>query len=281
MTKKNILVIGYGYVGKAIVNFFKDHFAVSIYDNNQSVKDKYPDLNFIKREDIEKLDFDLTVICVPTPMKENGECDVGIVRSSIAIFNKKNNLILIKSTIPPGTTKVFSEIFGNKNICFSPEYIGEGSYMISWWKGYPHHKDIKYHDFQIFGGDRQAASRILEFFKKVLGPDCRYFKTDSTTAEIVKYMENSWGAAKVTFCNEFFEICKAFGVDYDEVRELFLLDGRTERMHTAVFKEKRGFGGKCYPKDVNAIIKATEAAGYTPQLLKEILNTNKKFVDKN
>jgi UDPglucose 6-dehydrogenase len=94
-------------------------------------------------------------------------------------------------------------------------------------------------------------------------------------------MCNSWGAHKVTFANEWFEIANIFGVNYDELRELFVLDTRVEKIHTAVLKSKRGFGGKCFPKDVNAIVKATEKAGYSPELLKQVLKSNDEFIKKN
>ena len=133
----------------------------------------------------------------------------------------------------------------------------------------------------IFGGASEDTQAVIEFVKPVMGADCRYWQTDATTAELVKYMENSWGAMKVTFCNEFYEIARAHGVDYNELRELFLLDGRTERMHTVVFEKKRGYGGKCFPKDVKAIIRSSEEHGYIPALLKEVDMTNDKFNAKN
>lgn len=285
MSRGYIGVIGYGYVGKAVVNFFKDHFRVFIYDpaygngfgkyENKS-SDGYEIYKTVQfTEDIDQINScDLVVICVPTPMSEDGSVDLSIIEETVQKFNAP--LMLIKSTIPPGTTERLREETG-KYIAFSPEFIGEGKYVVQWWKdkGYPHPTDMKYHDFQIFGGRRDITSGILQYFKKVLGPEAKYIQTDSTTAELCKYMENSWGAMKVTFCNEWFEIAKQFGVDYDELRELWLLDGRVERMHTAVFPESRGFGGKCYPKDVNGIIKAVKDKGYTPKLMDAVIEVNK------
>lgn len=263
---KRIAVVGaMGYVGKAIRNVFGKHFGLALVDPA------------IKRDMGEQRqsanECDLAVICVPTPMKEGGEVDISIVEEAVVWI--ETPLILIKSTIPPGTVDFLKEKYG-KRIVFSPEYIGQGLYTVPWWKdkGYPHPTDISYHDFQIFGGDRTDTREVLEYFKRVLGPDCKYIQTDSTTAELCKYFENAWGATKVTFCNEFAKIAGAFGVDYDELRELWLLDGRVERMHTAVFKESRGFGGKCYPKDVNGIVKASESKGYIPKLLKTVLEVN-------
>ena len=186
----------------------------------------------------------------------------------------------IKSTIPPGTTDALIKKY-EKPIAFSPEYIGESTYVTPWWKdiGYIDPKDMKKHDFFIFGGDRLVTSGVLQFFKMVMGPVTKYIQTDAKTAELTKYMVNSWGATKVMFCNEFARIAETFGVDYDELRELWLLDGRVNRMHTAVFKDKRGFGGKCFPKDINGIVNAVESAGYHPELLKEVIKSNARIRD--
>jgi len=278
---KKIAIIGHGYVGKAVTKFFKDHFEVMVYDpmyiEKNSLEEKR-DGNVFFTTDKEKINTcDLGVICVPTPMGEDGVVDLSIVNKKLEWLD--TSLILIKSTVPPGTTQGLIDKH-SKEIVFSPEFIGEGNYVVPWWKdkGYPHPTDMKYHDFQIFGGKRETTGKVLEFFKRVLGPDAKYIQTDNKTAELVKYMENSWLATKVTFCNEFANLADSFGVDYNELRELWLLDGRVSRMHTAVFKDNRGFGGKCLPKDVNGIVKASEKAGYEPELLKSVLNVNKKLL---
>ncbi len=276
---KKIAVVGYGYVGKVVVDFFKDRFDVVARDIDKELLWHQGVLvdHAFSLDDWSQIDSaDFAVLCVPTPMGSDGSVDLSAIESVISKI--KTPLILIKSTVPPGTTKRLAESTGKK-IVFSPEFIGEGKYVVQWWKdkGYPHPTDMKYHDFQIFGGERQAAIAVLQFFKTVLGPEAKYHITDSTTAELCKYMENAWAATKVTFCNEFFEIANAFGVSYDELRELWLLDGRVERMHTAVFFDCRGFSGKCLPKDVNGIVKASQGAGYQPRLIQEVLATNDRI----
>ncbi len=274
---KKIAVIGYGYVGKAVVNFFKDHFDVRVYDPYVQTKMLHDEgkLHGLTMDKEAMNECDLAVLCVPTPMSDDGSVDLSAVYATFEWLTVP--LILIKSTVPPGTVEGLSKKYPNLNIAFSPEYIGEGKYVTQWWKdkGYPHPTDMKYHDFQIFGGPREVTKKIIPFFQKVLGPEAKYMQTDSKTAELVKYMENSWGYAKVMFCNEFYDIAQAFGIDYNELRELWLLDGRVERMHTAVFTENRNVGGKCFPKDVNGIAKAAENAGFEPKLLKAILQKNK------
>ncbi len=265
--KERVAIIGYGYVGKAVYNFFKDHFDVCVYDPYYK--------EFKDKKKVSKAD--LAVVCVPTQMKDDGSCDTSLVEEVVSWIDAKN--ILIKSTIPPKTTERLIKKTG-KNICFSPEYIGEGKYEIPFWKGYPDPTDMKKHDFVIIGGEKETRKEILTFFKKVYGPEPRFYQTDSTTAELCKYMENAFLATKVTFCNEFFDIAENLGVDYNELRELWLLDGRMGRSHSTVFENNRGFGGKCLPKDVNAIVKASKENGYTPELLESVLKVNTNIRDK-
>ncbi|KKL71000.1 hypothetical protein LCGC14_2099270, partial [marine sediment metagenome] len=110
-----------------------------------------------------------------------------------------------------------------------------------------------------------------------LGPQLSYFATDAKTAELVKYMENAWLALQVTFAGEMYEVAQVLGADYNSARELWALDPRVSRWHTLVFPSNRGFGGKCLPKDLAAIIAAAKQAGYEPRLLEEIRATNRRF----
>lgn len=273
---KKVLIVGYGFVGKAMKNFFENNYEVMVYDPylpntlTSSLKDKI----LLNKGDSSQ--FDLAVICVPTEMKPDGSVNISIVEDSVSWLDSK--FILIKSTVPPGTTDMLYKKY-NKKIAFSPEYAGESTYVTPWWKdvGYMDPTDMKKHDFFIFGGEKSVTSEILQFFKTVMGPVTKYNQTDAKTAELTKYMVNSWGSTKVMFCNEFARIAETMGVDYDELRELWLLDGRVNRMHTAVFKDKRGFGGKCFPKDISGIVKTSEAAGYEPKLLKEVISSNARI----
>ena len=254
-----ISILGHGVVGQAVERLLKPQYELVIYDP------KYPDS---KKDSVNSCE--LAIVCVPTNAKKDGSCDTSIVEEVLGWV--KTPLVLIKSTVPPE----FLERIKRPGLCFSPEVIGESTYFTPYWK-YPHPTEMKYHDFMIIGGEREDCTKIIEFFLPVLGPSCRYMKTDLKTAALAKYMINSWGATKVTFCNEWYEIAKAQGVDYQELRELFLLDGRAERMHTFVHSENRGFGGKCFPKDVNALVRFSAAAGYEPELLKEVIDSNEKF----
>ncbi len=259
-------IVGYGYVGKAIHNFFKNTFDVAIYD---------PALGFTNKDDINACDF--TVLCVPTPMSADSSVDLSCIEESLSWI--KTPLTVIKSTIPPGTTENLRTKYSiNSLLCFSPEYIGEGNYPVPYWENIPHPTDMTQHSFHIFGGDVAATKKAIEYWKQAAGPFAKFMQTDSTTAELVKYIENAWIATKITFVNEFYDIASTFGADYNELRELWLMDGRIGRSHTLVYENKRGFNGKCIPKDTNGIVAATKAKGYTPKLLTQVLSINEDFL---
>jgi len=216
---------------------------------------------------------DLAIVCVPTKMNDDGTCDTSIVSEVVGWL--ETPLILIKSTIPPGTTRTLKQITG-KRICHSPEYVGEGGYYIPFWL-FPHPTEPQHHSFMIIGGAPQDREDILQVFYPVLGATKTFYQVDETTSELIKYMENAAIATKVTLCNEFYNIAKAFGVNYSQVREGFVLDERQGKMFTVVYKERRGFDGKCLPKDMNAIVKASKEAGYRATFLEDVLKNNERI----
>lgn len=104
----------------------------------------------------------------------------------------------------------------------------------------------------------------------------------SLEAELIKYMENSFLATKVTFVNEYYDIVTRYGADWHRVREGWLLDGRIGRPHTTVFRDRRGYSGKCLPKDIQAITRAAEEdLGYSARLLKQVIDVNHRMNELN
>lgn len=245
-----------GVVGRGMYDLLKNHYELVSYDIGGS------------KDEVNSCD--LAMICVPTPMGEGGKVNISIVEDCVSWL--ETPLILIKSTIPPGTTTMLCEKY-NKKVHFSPEYMGESSYFTPYWK-YPDPTRAETHTFVIVGGEK--ASEILNIFMKCMSVDTHYVIATPEEAELAKYMENTFFATKVAFCNEFYDIAKAFGVDYKRLRELWLLDSRINPNHTLVFEDNRGFGGKCYPKDVNGIVRASEEVGYEPLLVKAVLKSNEK-----
>lgn len=253
--KHKIGIIGYGVVGKAYAKIFNQHL-IHTYD---------PILNIGDMKTIN--DCYLSIICVPTPSNKDGSADIEAIRETVCWC--ESPIILIKSTVPPGTTEYLSKKY-NKHIVFSPEYLGESSYYTPYdWKPIEE-------PFMIVGGEPEDRREVLKIFQPILGPFKRYIQMTSTEAEIVKYMENSYFAMTVGFFNEFYEICKVFKADYNIVREGWMADPRVMPTHSLVFEDRRGFDGKCLPKDLSAIITASNKAGFEPPILRAALRWCKK-----
>lgn len=265
-----IAIIGYGYVGKAMYQFFHKHYETIVYD--PLIAFRKGEVTMVRSYD-EVNQCDLGVICVPTPRGENGECDISLVEETIEKLNTP--LILLKSTVEVGTTDRLIEKT-KKNIVFSPEYCGESSY----WTPYKFHTDIKETPFFCFGGAKENTTKIVDIFEPVAGPVKRYIQTDAKTAEMTKYMENCFYATKIAFCYEVYEICQKLGVDYNMAREIWIADPRINPMHTSVFMENDWpFSGKCFPKDMAAFASLARKNGYNADLLEEVLRTNKRIHD--
>ncbi|MEK0337092.1 MAG: hypothetical protein QQN41_06625 [Nitrosopumilus sp.] len=257
---KRIGIIGSeGYVGKAQLKLWN-------YSNIYNVFEY--DLGIGQKDQINSCD--LAVVCVPTPEIEDGSCDISIIEDTIKWLNVP--VILIKSTIPPGTTDSLRKKYG-KRIVHSPEFIGENKY----WSPYKFHNDALKTPFIILGGIPKDRNYVYDLLLPIFGPFKVYKFVDSKTSEMVKYVSNCWGATKVTWANEMKGICDVLGIDFGEVREAWALDPKVEKSHTLVFKDKPGFGGKCLPKDTKALVKFAEDAGYDAELIKEVLNSNARF----
>ena len=195
-------IVGYGYVGKGIHRLFGD-WVKAIYDPYYAKTSSESDFKGL----------DLVVICVPTNTAKDGwSCDASIVKKSVKWLMELDTtrpLILIKSAVVPSEVDRIKREY-TARIVVSPEYMGEGKYFVPFWK-YADPVEMKYHDFQIFGGDKEDTSACVDIFVKKMGPHVDYYQVDLKTAALCKYMENSWGAAKVTFANEWYEIAKAHG----------------------------------------------------------------------
>ena len=272
-------IVGYGVVGKGIHRLIKDE-VVAIFDpyiNDEGIKfathQGSPSLN--KKSSFSKLD--MVVISVPTNESSTGKADTSLVRETLKWLSKDikfKGIFFIKSTTPPSEIIELSHKY--KRIVFSPEYMGESKYFTPPWK-YPDPINMESHTWQVFGGQKSDTSYCIDVFKKKMGVDTVFIQVDLATAVLTKYMENSFFAMKVTFCNEWFDIAKTFGVDYNQLRECWLADPRINRNHTLVFPENRGYGGKCFPKDTKAIIFDLEKKGYKPNLMKTMVKVNKKL----
>lgn len=251
-------IIGYGFVGKAMKRLFPE---AVVYDPYQ------PELVGAK-ENINKCE--AAFACAPTPMSVDGSCDTSAVEENIAWLNVP--LVIIRSTIPPGTTDRLQSGYKGE-IVFQPEYIGETV-------AHPL-LDERQIPFMVLGGRAAGVQAAIRVYQEVYNASVRIYSMRAVEAEVVKYMENCSIGATVTLCNEFYNICLAFGADYNVVREGYLADPRMSRYFTFVYPEKRGFEGKCLPKDINAIVKTAEKAGYLPEFIPDILKNNDRIRRQN
>ena len=246
-------IVGYGAVGRGLHQLFPDACA---FDEP---------LGIGSREEVNSCRF--AFVAVPTPAGSGGAADTSIVEDVVSWI--ESEYIILRSTVPVGTTDRLREATG-KAIVFQPEYGPAET---------PDHpfNNLRNVRWVILGGERRHTAHVADLYKTTFNADIVIQQTDARTAELTKYMENAFLALKVTFCNEFFDIARAFGIDYNELRELWLLDPRIGRSHTFVMPHSRGFGGRCLPKDLSAIIETAQSAGVTPSLLEATRMVNRRL----
>jgi nucleotide sugar dehydrogenase len=253
--KDKIGIIGQGFVGTAVRQGLQGHFHIETYDKfKESTCGSVQTL-------CEKTKY--IFVCLPTPMRSNGSCDLSIVEQTIHEIDKHSDghVAIIKSTVPPGTTSRLNAECNTLNVVFNPEFLTEANYI----------DDFKYQTRIIIGGETEHTSLIRNLYKKVFY-NTPIIKTDSETAEMVKYFLNCFFATKVSFANEMKDISDSIGIDYDKVVEYSLYDIRIGKSHlsTPGPDGKRGFGGSCFPKDVNAMIYFAIVNDINPVVLKSI-----------
>ncbi|MDB4337451.1 nucleotide sugar dehydrogenase [bacterium] len=268
MNTNKIGIVGQGFVGSAVREGFLNHVEVLAYDKDPSKNTLCNSLeSLVKKTDV-------IFVCLPTPMRKSGECDLSIVDKVIHEIDKIANdineekIAIIKSTVPPGTTNDLNSSVSKIQIVFNPEFLTEANHI----------DDFKNQTRIIIGGPRPASTIVKSIFRKVF-PTVPIIKTGSNTAEMVKYFTNCFLATKVTFANEMFKVCQKIDVDYDKVTEYALHDKRIGRSHLSVPGPDGdfGFGGHCFPKDLNAIIYLCEKLGVDSLLLTAVNDKNNKL----
>lgn len=229
-------IIGYGYVGSAIGKAVLENTDYDLF-----ISDKYKNIN----QPVDQAD--IIFLCVPTPMKETGEIDLSNIEDALSDLKSKNKLIVIKSTITPFTTRYLSSKYDHKFI-HSPEFLKENNSF----------DDFLNSDRIVIGAETvYAFNTIKEIYSQILNrSDIKFFHVTWEDAEFCKYVANSFLALKVSFANEIHNACKKLGFDWGSVRKMWASDGRIGDSHTFVPGPDGyyGFGGKCFPKDVNAIL---------------------------
>jgi len=259
-------IVGQGFVGLALKAGFEKHYDLETYDKYDGFK------STVQLHDM-VAECDVIFVCVPTPMGEDGSCHTDIVESVVKEIDdwmkRKGKIdrpiVVIKSTVPPGTTERLNEENDNVTVIFNPEFLTEANFV----------EDFKNQNRIIIGGKRPATTKLRQIYSLVF-PNVPIIKTGSTTAEMVKYFTNTFLATKVSFANEMNLICDKLGIDYDKVVEYSIYDKRLGKSHWAVPGPDGhyGFGGSCFPKDINALIKIAEKMDIPPNILSAAWDTN-------
>jgi nucleotide sugar dehydrogenase len=235
MEKLKVGIIGNGYVGEAISYAFSSFFELSIFDINP-LKSKN-DLHSTHA-------CDFVFVCVPTPMLKNGSQDLSFVDSVFKNATKKP-IYILKSTVLPGTTESLIKKYNNIKIVFSPEFLTEKNSK----------KDIINPSRIILGGQTELINKVKKLIELRFQSD-KIILTDSKTAELIKYMNNAFLATKVSIMNEFKLLSDNIEANWEDALKGFVADVRIGNSHFNVpgHDGKLGYGGTCFPKDVNAIL---------------------------
>jgi len=200
---------------------------------------------------------DIIFICVPTPYVDYG-CDTHLVEEVVRRL-VGHKIVVIKSTVIPGTTDKLQNRYPQHKFLFNPEFLTEVTAD----------QDMKYPDRQILGYTKQSytvAGDVMMILP--LAPFERIIPVKE--AEMVKYFGNTWFSTKVIFANQMYDLCQKVGIDYNTVKEASSYDKRIGRSHLEIWhKGYRGYGGKCLPKDTKALIKYADQNGVEMGLLKE------------
>jgi len=316
-TNYTVNIVGYGYVGGAMGHLCKlNNIRFNVYDTIpkdtpcyfSNLKDMV-----LNSECSEGNNLNVYFICVPTPSKDNGnsddrhgDCDTSIVMTVIDQLNEyvtKNSVVILKSTVTPGTSNGINSKVTNNNIkfLFCPEFLREVSFL----------DDIANANFVLLGtgdGDSniddstkmQLESVFKDMYRHKEGDTYRHKDSDSDTyrhsdntidvifeeytiCEMFKYTVNVYLATKVWYFNEIHQICDSFGIEYNKLRNLFKLESRIGESHTQVPGPdgKMGFGGKCLVKETKGMARLQERLGLPNHILRDILLRNKKLRNNN
>ncbi len=250
-----IIIVGYGFVGKAVANAFKDKHEIVIQDP------QYTDYKLM-----DHLDADGIIICVPTPTTDRGICDASIIADildSVPIYMP----VLIKSTVTPAIVQGFDEIYPNHSICYSPEFL----------RAKTANEDFLNQKYVVIGGE-DPEYFWQELFQSSL-PNCKMIlNCTPDEACLVKYATNSFLALKTGFFNQIYDICNKTGLDFEAVRHIISQDKRIGPDHTMVPGPDgyRGWGGHCFPKDTEAFIQWTNTIGAPSSLVESAVEYNKQ-----
>lgn len=235
INKFKVGVIGNGFVGESQAFAFSPTTDLRVYDVD-------PLKSSHTKEEIDQCDF--IFVCVPTPMSKNGSQDSSYIEK---VFDEavEGPIYIIKSTVLPGTTKQLSNKYPHLSIVFCPEFLTERTAKL----------DMLTQARIVLGGDELTINKVASLFEQRF-MNKHIIKTDSTTAELIKYMNNTFFATKVSIMNEFKLLSDTIGANWSDALYGFASDGRVgdSHLHVPGPDGRLGYGGTCFPKDVNALL---------------------------
>lgn len=252
-------IVGHGFVGKAV-----DYGFNSSRIEKFIIDPKYGS----KIEDLVDKDIEVTFVCVPTPMLNDGSIDSSIVEQTVH-FLKHNvsGLIIIKSTVTPVILEKLINCVSASRIVYNPEFLMEKSANEDFVNPFMH----------IFGGNRDVTNEVERIYNEYsLCKSCPVYHMSAVEASLVKYGINTFLATKVVWFNQFYDMVEKFGGNYGTVIRGITTDKRVGPSHTTVpgFDGKRGFGGACFPKDSAAFLRLSENEF---SILNEVIRVNNQL----
>lgn len=256
-------VIGLGVVGGAVFHGL-ERIGHQVY--GYDLKDPATSIHDV-------LVTDATFVCVPTPQLADGSCDSSRVESVVEQLDGLDyrGLIVIKSTVPPGTTAKLAGRYESMRLAFCPEFLRERAAFVDF---------VENHDVCVIGVcDGEWRTGDEKVLREAHGKLPIYIAVMTTTeAELAKYYSNVFNALRVVFANEFFEVCKVLGADYATIKAAMVKRATIVDAYLDCNDRYRGFGGVCLPKDTAAFAALVRQLGLGDlKLFETIVEDNKKF----
>jgi len=257
-------IVGNGFVGNAVYQNVRDKAPTKVYDVD-------PNRSFNTLEEV--LDQQYIFICLPTPMRMDGSCDLSILDSFFAGIKQeeyvvRDTVFIIKSTVPIGTTKGYAEKYEFLTIAHNPEFLTARNAVV----------DFANAERTVIGGNQYASRDAANFYWRFFH-ETPVITMTSDESEAVKYFSNTFLAYKVAYFNKIYDMCEKVGMDYGNVVEGVTADSRIGTSHTRVpgIDGDRGFGGTCFPKDINSLIVQLEKEDINADMFKEIWKYNQEI----
>lgn len=252
MCDNKIGIVGLGTVGNAVYQTFSPKFPnIALYDPEKG------------HDDFHNLfDCEFIFMCLPTPK------DVMDIGYQIADYSEREDIVfIVKSTLPIGYTEELQHMCGNQ-WCFNPEFLTDRTAV----------QDFQMQHRVIIGGTGGDETDRVEDLYKERFPHVPVYATCSRTAEFVKLMTNLFFMNKISFMNEMYDMAQAEGLPWAIVMKLFVSDGRISPNHLEIGLDgERGFGGKCFPENLDEMLRWMDEKGYDSKMIKAIKDTNDKY----